>query len=39
MGKPDHVLATTTFDLPAEGDIDYKYTMLPDLFLKETWLR
>jgi thiol-disulfide isomerase/thioredoxin len=39
IGKPDQVLATTTFDLPAEGDIDYRYTVLPDLFLRETWLR
>ena len=39
IGKPDRVLATTTFDLPAEGDIDYKYALLPDLFLDETWIR
>jgi mono/diheme cytochrome c family protein len=38
-GNPDRVLATTTFDLPAEGDIDYKYTVLPGLFLDETWAR
>lgn len=39
IGEPDRVLETTAFDLPAEGDIDYRYTMLPALFLGETWLR
>ncbi len=39
IGKPDKVLSTTTFDLQAEGDIDYQYAMLPDLILGETWLR
>jgi mono/diheme cytochrome c family protein len=39
IGEPDLILNTATFDLPAEGDIEYKYVVLPNVFLHETWLR
>src|SRR5262249_22004640 len=39
IGEPDLILNTATFELPAEGDIDYKYVVLPNVFLHETWLR
>jgi hypothetical protein len=38
IAKPDYIIGTSTFDLPAEGEIDYKYAILPDLFLNETWV-
>jgi thiol-disulfide isomerase/thioredoxin len=39
MGKPDLVLeAPFTYDVPADGYVDYKYTLLPDVFLYDTWI-
>jgi peroxiredoxin len=37
--KPDLVLPTLTYDLPATGDIEYKYAMLPYLFSADTWVQ
>lgn len=39
MVEPDLVLtAVETHDLPAEGVIDYKYIVMPYIFLEETWI-
>jgi hypothetical protein len=39
MGEPDLVLeAPFTYDVPAEGYVDYKYALLPRIFLRDTWL-
>lgn len=37
--KPDLVLTTATYDLPASGDVDYKYAILPHLFTEDTWVQ
>jgi len=39
IGEPDLVLDTAPFDLPAEGDVPYKYVVLPHLFTAETWVQ
>ncbi len=39
IGKPDLVLSTETYEIPATGDIDYKYAILPHIFIHETWLQ
>src|SRR5262249_38048776 len=40
IGKPDLVLQTVeTYDLPADGDVAYKYAVLPNLILDDTWIR
>jgi peroxiredoxin len=40
IGKPDLVLQTVeTYELPADGDVPYKYAVLPTLFLDDTWIR
>lgn len=39
IGEPDLVVSTTTFDIPAEGDVAYKYAMLPHLFAEDTWVQ
>jgi mono/diheme cytochrome c family protein/thiol-disulfide isomerase/thioredoxin len=39
IGEPDLTLTTAVFDLPAEGDIPYKYVILSHLFLDETWVQ
>jgi mono/diheme cytochrome c family protein len=39
IGKPDFVLSTAKTDLPASGLIDYKYVVLPQAFLSDTWLQ
>jgi hypothetical protein len=40
IGKPDLVLQTVeTYELPAGGDVPYKYAVLPTLFLDDTWIR
>lgn len=39
IGKPDLVLETLEFDLPAAGDIPYKYTLLPHNFAEDTWVQ
>jgi hypothetical protein len=38
MTKPDLVLSTATYDLPATGDVDYKYAILPHVFTADTWV-
>jgi hypothetical protein len=39
MGEPDFVLETPlTYDVPADGYVDYKYAVLPTLFLRDTYL-
>jgi hypothetical protein len=38
IGEPDYVLETPlTYDVPADGYVDYKYAVLPTLFLKDTY--
>ena len=40
IGEPDLVLKTTKpFDLPTEGDVPYKYVILPHVFEQDTWVR
>jgi mono/diheme cytochrome c family protein len=38
IGEPDLVLTTTTYDLPASGDIPYKYAPLMHTFAEDTWI-
>lgn len=39
IGEPDLVTtALETHKLPAEGFVDYRYTILPYVFLQETWI-
>lgn len=39
IGEPDLVTtALETHSLPAEGFVDYKYVLLPYVFLQETWI-
>ena len=37
--KPDLILSTGSYDLPASGDIDYKYAILPYVFAQDTWVQ
>lgn len=39
IGEPDKVLDTIEFELPAKGDIPYKYAILPMLFTEDTWVK
>ncbi len=40
MEEPDIVLNTPlTYDVPADGYVDYKYTLLPTVFLNDTWIQ
>jgi len=39
IGEPDLVLESVEFDLPAKGDIPYKYTLLPHHFAEDTWVQ
>lgn len=39
IGEPDLVLKTNPFELPTEGDIPYKYVVLPHVFEQDTWVR
>jgi hypothetical protein len=39
IGEPDLVLSTQVYDLPATGDIPYKYAILPHTFGDETWVQ
>jgi thiol-disulfide isomerase/thioredoxin len=39
IGKPDLVLESTEFDLPAKGDIPYKYAILMHPFAEDTWVQ
>lgn len=39
IGEPDlKTTALETHDLPAEGFVDYRYSILPYVFLQETWI-
>lgn len=39
IGEPDLIIkALETHELPAEGFVDYKYVVLPYVFLQETWI-
>lgn len=39
IGEPDLVTtALETHDIPAEGVVDYKYVVLPHVFLQDTWI-
>lgn len=39
IGEPDMILKSIVFDLPATGDIDYKYAVLPHIFTHDTWIK
>lgn len=39
IGKPDLVLSTGTYDVPASGDVEYKYAILPYVFTEDTWVK
>lgn len=40
IGKPDRVItATQVHKLPAKGFVDYKYVILPYVFLHDTWVQ
>jgi hypothetical protein len=39
IGEPDLVLHTGEFELPAKGDIPYKYAILPHVFTEDTWVQ
>ena len=38
IGKPDLVLESSVFELPAKGDIPYKYAILLHNFAEDTWI-
>ena len=40
LGEPDLVITTTeNHQLPAEGYVDYQYSILPYVFLQDTWVK
>jgi hypothetical protein len=39
IGKPDLVVSAPEHDLPASGDIPYKYVFLPATFAEDTWMQ
>lgn len=39
IGDPDLVLDSQVFELPATGDIPYKYALLPHRFAEDTWVQ
>jgi hypothetical protein len=39
IGKPDLVLQSSQIELPAKGDIPYKYAILPHAFPEDTWVQ
>jgi thiol-disulfide isomerase/thioredoxin len=39
IGKPDLELKAPRHQLPASGDIPYKYVVLPYIFLDDTWVQ
>jgi hypothetical protein len=40
LGEPDIVFeAPETYDVPAEGYVDYKYTLLPAIFLNDVYIQ
>jgi thiol-disulfide isomerase/thioredoxin len=38
IGEPDLVLKTAPFELPTDGDIAYRYVVLPHVFERDTWV-
>lgn len=39
MGEPDLVLTVPgTYEVPADGYVDYRYAVLPTVFLRDTWI-
>jgi hypothetical protein len=38
-GEPDLVLSTASYELPASGDVPYRYTVLSHYFAEDTWVR
>jgi hypothetical protein len=38
IGEPDLILSTGVEELPADGDVPYRYAILPHVFLQETWV-
>lgn len=39
IGEPDLVVTTTAYQIPAEGDIPYKYAVLAHHFSEDTWVQ
>lgn len=39
IGKPDLELKAPQHDIPATGLVDYKYVILPYVFLSDTWMQ
>ncbi|HEX4413497.1 MAG TPA: redoxin domain-containing protein, partial [Lacipirellulaceae bacterium] len=40
LGEPDIIFeAPETYEVPAEGYVDYKYTLLPTIFLHDTYIQ
>jgi thiol-disulfide isomerase/thioredoxin len=39
IGTPDLILQSIEFELPAKGDIPYKYSMLLHTFTEDTWIQ
>jgi thiol-disulfide isomerase/thioredoxin len=39
IGTPDLVIESLEIDLPAKGDIPYKYAVLPHAFAEDTWVQ
>ncbi|MBY0512435.1 MAG: redoxin family protein [Gemmataceae bacterium] len=39
IGRPDQVIRSAAFELPADGDVPYKYTVLPFVFGEGTWVQ
>jgi peroxiredoxin len=39
IGKPDLILQAPEHELPAGGDIPYKYIVLPHVFQEDTWMQ
>ena len=38
ISKPDVILETQEFEIPAQGDVTYQYAVLPSVFFSESWL-
>ena len=39
IGEPDLIIQAPEHELPASGDIPYKYIVLPHIFLQDTWVQ
>lgn len=39
IGKPDLIVSAPQHELPADGIVDYKYVVLPKVFLSDTWVQ